>query len=105
MNGSLADNGIKNIENLDESIALTTLELANNRISSLSGLERLVNVDDFWFNGNKVVDWNEVDKLGSMTKLQTVYFEQNPIYKDTSYRTKMKLALPNLIQIDAPPCR
>ena len=40
-----------------------------------------------------------------MTKLQTVYFEQNPIYKDTSYRTKMKLALPNLIQIDATPCR
>ena len=54
MNGSLADNGIENIENLDESIALTTLELANNRISSLSGLEKLVNVDDFWFNGNKV---------------------------------------------------
>ena len=101
----LADNGIETIENLDDNTALETLELANNRISILNGLEKLVKVDDFWFNGNKVSDWNEIEKLRCMTSLQTVYFEQNPIYKDSSYRTKMKLALPNLIQIDATPCR
>ena len=50
----MADNGIEVIENLDENTELTTLELANNRISSLSGLEKLINVDDFWFNDNKV---------------------------------------------------
>lgn len=40
-----------------------------------------------------------------MTKLQTVYFERNPIAKDPSYRTKIKLALASLVQIDATLCR
>ena len=53
----------------------------------------------------QITEWSEVDKLKSLVKIQTVYFERNPIHKETSYRTKLKLALPTLIQIDATPCR
>ena len=53
----------------------------------------------------QITEWTEVDRLKPLVKIQTVYFERNPIHKDTSYRTKLKLALPTLIQIDATPCR
>ena len=52
----------------------------------------------------QITEWSEVDKLKSLVKIQTVYFERYPIHKDTSYRTTLKLALPTLIQIVATPC-
>ena len=42
------------LQGLDKNLALTTLDLAGNRISALDNLERLENIEEFWFNDNQV---------------------------------------------------
>lgn len=49
-------------------------------------------------------DFECIDELHSLTKLETVYFERNPIAKDIQYRYKIKLAIPWLQKIDATLC-
>ena len=56
------------------------------------------------FNDNQLDSWEDLDQFKTSTKLQTVYLERNPIWKDTAYRRKVKLYLPNVTQIDATLC-
>lgn len=56
------------------------------------------------FNDNQLDSWEDLDQFKACTKLQTVYLERNPIWKDTAYRRKVKLYLPNVTQIDATLC-
>jgi len=48
-----------------------------------------------------VNNWNNVEILEQMKKLETVYLERNPISKDSAYRRKIKLIIPWITQIDA----
>ena len=84
---------------------MQTLDLAGNRIKLIQGLNRLINLEEFWFNDNLVEDWSQLNGLSGATQLATVYLERNPIQKDVNYRRKIKLALPSLTQIDASLCR
>lgn len=56
-------------------------------------------------NSNQISDWKCVDHLQKNEKLATIYLEHNPLAKDVQYRTKLKLALPFLRQIDATLCK
>lgn len=56
-------------------------------------------------NSNQITDWKCVDNLRNNKKLVTIYLEHNPLAKDVQYRTKLKLALPTLRQIDATLCK
>ena len=56
------------------------------------------------FNDNQLEAWEDLDQLKNCVKLQTIYLERNPIWKDTAYRRKVKLALPTVTQIDATLC-
>lgn len=93
------------IQNLEMNVNLQTLDLAGNRIKELSGLQNLLKLEEFWFNDNLLEDWTQIDRLGVLTQLRTVYFERNPIQKDINYRRKIKLSLSTLHQIDATMCR
>lgn len=59
------------------------------------------------FNDNQLASWDDLNQLVPLKKLETVYLERNPIWKDQSgsidpnYRRKVMLALPWLKQIDA----
>jgi protein phosphatase 1 regulatory subunit 7 len=67
-------------------------------------LETLVNLEEFWASWCKIGDFVEVEKqLGDKEKLETVYFEGNPLEtrQKALYRNKIKLALPRIKQIDA----
>ena len=55
----------------------------------------------FQFNSNSLSDWKDIEQLSSISTLQTVYFEYNPISRDPQYRRKLKLTIPSLTQIDA----
>ena len=55
----------------------------------------------FQFNNNLLESWNDLDQLGKIETLKTIYLEGNPIAKDVNYRRKVKLALPSVVQIDA----
>lgn len=93
-------------------------------VERLNNLTHLQNLEDFWvsrnlrafgrvshpnflqFNGNKLAEWSDLDKqLAPLKQLNNVYLEHNPIYKDSAYRRKVMLALPQVAQIDATMCR
>ena len=59
----------------------------------------------FQANNNLIEEWPTIENLAVNKKLQTVYFEHNPIAKDANYRRKIKLILPWLVQLDATLCR
>jgi len=64
-------------------------------------------------NSNQISSWDSVNHLEPLKALQTVYFEHNPIWADSSnphqinpnYRRKVMLILPWVKQIDATYCR
>lgn len=97
----LSHNGITRITGLERLTKLRTLDLACNMIEHLENVAHLTELEDFWFNGNRLTRWPEIEQLRHAARLDTVYFEGNPIADDVQYRTKLRLALPSLRQIDA----
>jgi len=55
----------------------------------------------FQINDNQINDWNNVQILENLKKLETIYLEHNPLSKDSAYRRKIKLIMPWIAQIDA----
>lgn len=85
---------------------MNTLDVANNLLVTIENLSHLPNLEEFWANGNKFDNdvYDQVEKeLGPIKTLQTVYLEGNPMHlkNRATYRNKIKLALPNIKQIDA----
>ena len=97
----LSHNGIQRLEGLDTCAKLRLLDLSSNRIEHLENLEPMQALEELWFNDNLFADWKEVELLGKLPLLSCVYFERNPLAKETAYRRKLMLTLPNLEQIDA----
>jgi ABC-type transport system involved in Fe-S cluster assembly fused permease/ATPase subunit len=52
-------------------------------------------------NSNQIASFQEVEKLAVCSKLETVYLEHNPIFRDVQYRNKVLVVLPWLEQLDA----
>jgi protein phosphatase 1 regulatory subunit 7 len=97
----LSHNGIEKMEGLEKLAKLNTLDLSANRLAAIDGVGSLTRLEEFWFNDNQLANWHDVDKLRVCPSLNCVYFERNPIAKDSGYRRKLQLALPSLKQIDA----
>jgi protein phosphatase 1 regulatory subunit 7 len=82
--------------------SLKVLDLANNRISTLRNLSELNKLEELWINDNQLNSYPDIEKqLKNLSNLSCVYFERNPLAQDTQYRLKVKLALPQLKQLDA----
>ena len=64
------------------------------KINFILGLDGLNNIEDLWMNDCSLSDWKQIEVLRSVSTLRTVYFERNPIYKDTMYRKKIMMTLP-----------
>ena len=80
------------------------LDITNNRIERLSGLKHLENLEELWASNNELSSFEEVEEeLGDKKKLSTVYFEGNRLQLENrvTYRNKIRLALPQIQQIDA----
>lgn len=83
---------------------LRVLDISNNQISHLENISHLKNLEELWASSNKLVDFREVEReLADKEKLETVYFEMNPLQLGgpAVYRNKVRLALPQIRQIDA----
>jgi protein phosphatase 1 regulatory subunit 7 len=80
---------------------LTTLDLSRNFMTSTQPLAHLVTLNDLWMSGNKIESFDQVSYLSSLTELDTIYLEYNPIGDDFEYRMKVKKIMPSLNQIDA----
>jgi protein phosphatase 1 regulatory subunit 7 len=75
-------------------------------LTKIENLNHLPKLEEFWANNNQFDNevYDQVEKeLGTVRTLTTVYLEGNPMYlkNRATYRNKIKLALPNIKQIDA----
>jgi protein phosphatase 1 regulatory subunit 7 len=83
------------------------LDFSNNQVSHLEHLSSLKNLEELWGSNNQLASFEEVEReLKDKEKLETVYFEGNPLQLNgpAVYRNKVRLALPNIRQIDASKC-
>jgi protein phosphatase 1 regulatory subunit 7 len=95
---------LTSIGGLDNNPKLRVLDVSNNMIEHLSGLEKVPLLEELWASSNKLASFQEVeDQLADKENLETVYLEGNPLQRDAgaTYRNKIKLALPRVKQIDA----
>lgn len=109
----LADNGI-DTEGLAGLQAgnfpvLNVLDLSKNRLTDCAPLSHLASVEELWLSGNQVDSWDQVDALKTLTNLETIYLEYNPIASsDPLYRKHLaelwgESGSCKLKQIDADP--
>ncbi|KAK0731274.1 hypothetical protein B0H67DRAFT_639686 [Lasiosphaeris hirsuta] len=100
----ISHNALESLEGLEHNTRLHVLEVSNNKIASLKGLGPLVKLEELWASYNLIGDFAEVEReLGDKKGLTTVYFEGNPLQLrgPALYRNKVRLALPQVQQIDA----
>ncbi|KAH8550733.1 phosphatase 1 regulatory subunit 7 protein-like protein, partial [Umbelopsis sp. PMI_123] len=102
----VSHNLLEKIEGLENNIKLRTLDVAANRITKLENISHLSLLEEFWANSNLLPTetFNDLEKqLKDKTHLETVYLEGNPMQKENraTYRNKIRLALPQIKQIDA----
>lgn len=92
------------LSGLEKNTALHVLDISNNQVSHLEHLGTLKNLEELWASNNQLASFEEVEReLKDKEKLQTVYFEGNPLQMNgpAVYRNKVRLALPQIAQIDA----
>lgn len=80
------------------------LDVSNNLIEHLGGLEGNPELEELWASNNQLSSFEELEReLSGKENLETVYLEGNPLQRQNAatYRNKVKLALPQIKQIDA----
>jgi protein phosphatase 1 regulatory subunit 7 len=100
----ISHNALESVEGLEHNTKLRVLEISNNKVASVRGLQPLVELEEFWASYNQISDFSEIEReLRDKKDLTTVYFEGNPLQLrgPAVYRNKVKLALPQVQQIDA----
>ena len=100
----LSHNAVTELTGLESNTNLRVLDFSNNQVSHLEHLSALTNLEELWASNNQLASFEEVEReLKDKNKLQTVYFEGNPLQTNgpAVYRNKVRLALPQISQIDA----
>ncbi|EKD12091.1 uncharacterized protein L3040_007377 [Drepanopeziza brunnea f. sp. 'multigermtubi'] len=100
----ISHNALTTLSGLQDCKGLRVLDISNNQIASLRGLEGLAELEEVWASYNLVADFREVEEvLKGKGNLNTVYFEGCPLQlrAPALYRNKIRLALPQVMQIDA----
>jgi protein phosphatase 1 regulatory subunit 7 len=103
----ISHNAITRISGLDQNTNLRVVDVSSNPIEHLTGLETLQYLQEMWASNCKLDSFQEVQKqLGDKKELETVYLEGNPLQRKQMalYRNKVRLALPQVKQIDASMC-
>ncbi|KAF2875230.1 hypothetical protein BDV95DRAFT_564617 [Massariosphaeria phaeospora] len=100
----ISHNLLKDLSGLEGNTNLRVIDISSNPIEHLSGLQNQKHLEELWASYCKLSSIDEIEKeLRHKEELQTVYFEGNPLQlaQRALYRNKVKLALPQIVQIDA----
>lgn len=100
----ISHNALNAISGLQNNTKLRVLDISNNQIVHLSNLGQLKGLEELWASSNMLQSFEEVEReLVDKKELNTVYFEMNPLQlkNPALYRNKIKLAIPQIQQIDA----
>lgn len=100
----ISHNALTHLRPLADCVALRTLDVSSNGITSVEGLAPLAELEELWASDCKLESFEELGSvLADKKNLSTVYFEGNPLQtrRREVYRNKVRLALPQVGQIDA----
>lgn len=100
----ISHNALTHISGLDNNRNLRVIDISSNQISQLTNLKHLDHLEEVWASSNQLSSFDEVEQeLADKKELTTVYFEGNPLQTKSPalYRNKVRLALPQIKQIDA----
>ncbi|KAI9374832.1 hypothetical protein BJX61DRAFT_532091 [Aspergillus egyptiacus] len=100
----VSHNAITDLTGLESNTALRVLDFSNNQVSKLEHLSHLKDLEELWASNNQLSSFDEVEReLKDKENLKTVYFEGNPLQTKgpVVYRNKVRLAIPQIMQIDA----
>ncbi|KAE9967779.1 hypothetical protein EG328_007974 [Venturia inaequalis] len=100
----ISHNALTSLSGLSKTTSLRVIDISNNPLTKLEGLETLANLEEFWASYCKFDSFQDVEKqLADKQNLETVYFEGNMLQlrSPALYRNKVRLALPQVKQIDA----
>ncbi|OTB04400.1 hypothetical protein M426DRAFT_320769 [Hypoxylon sp. CI-4A] len=100
----ISHNALESLDGLDGNPNLTIIDISNNMVKSLKGVGSLKKIEEIWASYNQLSDIADIEQeLADKENLNTVYFEGNPVQlrQPALYRNKVRLALPQIQQIDA----
>ncbi|MCJ1339288.1 hypothetical protein MMC09_004577 [Bachmanniomyces sp. S44760] len=100
----ISHNALIEISGIESNHNLRVLDISNNQITNLTGLGHATQLEELWASSNQLASFEEVEReLKDKKVLSTVYFEGNPLQlrNPVMYRNKVRLALPQVQQIDA----
>ncbi|MCJ1439340.1 hypothetical protein MMC27_008732 [Xylographa pallens] len=100
----ISHNSLSSISGLENVRLLRVLDISNNKIANLTNMQHLDSLEELWASNNQLSSYIEVaEELADKRELTTVYFEGNPLQLQNPvlYRNKIRLALPQVKQIDA----
>ncbi|KAF2187378.1 L domain-like protein [Zopfia rhizophila CBS 207.26] len=100
----ISHNALTDLSGLESNTNLRVIDISSNPIEHLTGLAPLKHLQELWASYCNFSSFHEVEKeLRDKEELQTVYFEGTPLQtsQPALYRNKVRLALPQILQIDA----
>lgn len=100
----ISHNALTSLSGLESNTNLRVIDISSNPIDHLTGLSQLTYLEELWASYCKIGDFAEIEReLKDKEELETVYFEGNPLQlrQPALYRNKVRLALPQVKQIDA----
>jgi len=100
----VSHNAITDLSGLENNTSLRVFDFSNNQVSKLEHLSSLEQLEELWASNNQLSNFDEVEReLKDKKKMETVYFEGNPLQTrgPAVYRNKVRLAIPHIKQIDA----
>ena len=92
---------IDSIDGLPIDSPLSTIDIGNNKISSLQGIEQLKSLDELWMSSCQISSYESLQPLSSLPSLTCLYLEHNPIASDYEYRMRITAMITSLEQLDA----
>ncbi len=96
----LSQNFIEVMEGLDHLPKLKTLDMAKNKIKKIGGVEKTTALEELWLNENQVGELADIEGIGFLQHIVTIYLEGNPVAKLAEYRIKVLQIFPKIQQID-----
>ncbi|CCG81156.1 Protein phosphatase 1 regulatory subunit SDS22 [Taphrina deformans PYCC 5710] len=101
----ISHNGLTELSGLAPLKKLRVLDISNNKITNLTHLAHLTDLEELWASNNLLESFDEIQtECKHLLKLDTVYFEGNPMQRKnaTTYRNKVRLSVhAGIKQIDA----
>lgn len=100
----VSHNLLTSLSGLESNTALRVFDFSNNKVTKLEKISHLKRLEEVWASNNELSSFAEVEReLKDKEDLETVYFEGNPLQTrgPAVYRNKVRLALPQVKQIDA----